>query len=112
MSEECIFCKIVAGSVPSTKVAETDNVLAFESIKPVASTHLLVIPKEHIAEFVKLEDNHSHIWIDMYKVAKDLIKARELETKGYRLVMNGGGANEVEHLHLHLIGPVSRQKDL
>ncbi len=106
MADDCIFCKIVQGLVPSTKEYEDEEVVVFHDIHPKVPFHLLIVPKEHISEFADLEN--LGIWTKMSKVAQDLIKKHGLAGKGYRLVNNGGGAALINHLHLHLLGDISK----
>lgn len=108
MDPNCVFCKIVAGEIPSQKEYEDEEILVFPDIHPHAPTHLLIIPKEHITEFKSLED--LGIWTKMSKVAQDLIK--KLNLSGYRLVNNGGEAVMVEHLHMHLLGGISKEREV
>lgn len=90
---------------------ETDSVMVFPDIKPVAPVHLLVVPKRHIPELIKLDQvdkSDQFIWNDILAVVLKLIKQYNLENKGYRIVINGGGAQAIDHLHLHLEGGVSK----
>lgn len=102
---ECLFCKIIAGEIPSTKVYEDDKVLAFRDINPQAPTHILVIPKEHIGGVDELTEENagvvSHIFAVIAKIARE-----EGLTGGYRVVSNVGenGGQTVRHLHFHIIG--------
>lgn len=103
---DCIFCKIVAGEIPSEKVYEDEVIVAFRDINPVAPTHILIIPKDHI------EDNNAFSVEDeplagkMFTVVRKLAAQEGIAENGYRLIMNTGphGRQEVRHLHLHLIG--------
>ena len=101
----CIFCKIAAGEIPSTKVYEDDRILAFRDIAPMAPTHILVIPKEHIpsVDGITAEncDIVSHIFTVIPKIA-----AEEGLTNGYRVVSNCGpdAGQTVHHLHFHILG--------
>ena len=107
---DCIFCKIVQGSVPSKKEYEDEAIVVFHDIHPKAPFHLLIVPKEHIDQFTDIED--LEIWIKMSKIAQDLIKKHGLATKGYRLVNNGGGAALINHLHLHLLGDIAHTREI
>lgn len=102
---DCLFCKIIAGEIPSTKVYEDDKVLAFNDIAPLAPTHILVIPKTHIKSFDEIDESNADILAHMGVVVSKLAKEKQLE-KGYRVVTNIGdeGCQSVHHLHLHLIG--------
>ncbi|MBE6735795.1 MAG: histidine triad nucleotide-binding protein [Clostridia bacterium] len=102
---DCIFCKIAAGEIPSTKVYEDDLCLAFRDLNPQAPTHILVIPKDHIASVDEINESNEavvgHIFSVIAKVAKD-----EGLDQGYRVVSNIGeqGQQTVPHLHFHIIG--------
>jgi histidine triad (HIT) family protein len=100
---DCLFCKIAAGEIPSNKVYEDEEFLAFHDIHPKAPTHVLVIPKEHYATFADVDDPFLHgMLMDRVRhIADDL----GLEA-GYRLVINvrEGGGQEVFHLHVHILG--------
>jgi histidine triad (HIT) family protein len=101
----CIFCKIVAGQIPSRKVHEDDHLLAFHDIAPWAPVHILIIPKRHIVSMVDVTDEHADLLGRMMAVSPRLM--RELGvTNGYRHVINTGrdGMQEVMHLHLHVMG--------
>lgn len=102
---DCIFCKIAAGEIPSTKVYEDDKVLAFRDLDPQAPTHVLIIPKEHIPSAEALNEESAGIVAHIFLVAKK-IAAEEGLTNGYRIVNNCGedGGQTVKHLHFHLLG--------
>ena len=103
--EECIFCKIVNGEIPSDKVYEDDEILAFKDINPVAPVHILIIPKKHIASADDLEECDEKLIGKIFTVIKKLAKENNLEN-GYRIVNNckEDGGQEVKHLHFHLLG--------
>jgi len=101
----CVFCKIVAGSIPSKKVYEDEQVLAFHDIHPWAPVHVLVIPKEHVASLADVDDGHAPVLGRMLALAPKLM--RDLGVKnGFRTVVNTGpdGGQEVYHLHMHVYG--------
>jgi histidine triad (HIT) family protein len=101
----CIFCKIVAGQIPSKKVHEDDELLAFHDIHPWAPVHILIIPKQHIVSMADVTDAHAGLLGRMMALSPRLM--RELGvTNGYRHVINTGpdGHQEVMHLHLHVMG--------
>lgn len=103
---ECLFCSIVQGAIPSRMVAESDQVLAFRDIQPVAPTHVLLIPREHVAESAAdLAPAHGALLGEMFALAADIARSEGLTT-GWRLVTNIGAdaGQTVQHLHLHLIG--------
>ncbi len=105
MSENCIFCKIVRGEIPSRKVYEDDDVLAFHDINPVAPVHFILVPKQHLVSLLEAESRHEALLGKMMVLAPKLAKEQGLET-GFRLVINNGkgGGQEVFHLHIHVIG--------
>ena len=102
----CIFCKIIAGEIPSSKVYEDDKILAFNDIEPQAPVHVIIIPKEHITSANAITPENSgviaHIFETIPKIAKDL----GIFDSGYRVVNNCGadGGQTVEHIHFHLTG--------
>lgn len=103
---DCLFCKIAAGSIPSERVAETDRVLAFRDINPAAPTHVLLIPKEHVADSAaQIQGGHGEMLAELFELAAKVAHDEELED-GWRLVTNvGEGAGQsVFHLHVHLLG--------
>jgi histidine triad (HIT) family protein len=106
MAEECIFCRIVAGEVPSDIVYQDEDFLAFRDISPQAPTHVLIIPKTHIASSAKLTGGQQELAGRLIILAKNLAEKEGIAKRGYRLVINCGseGGQVVPHLHLHLIG--------
>jgi histidine triad (HIT) family protein len=105
LSMTCLFCKIVSGEIPATKVFEDDSTIAFNDIDPKAPTHVLIIPKNHIASHAHAEIRDEAMLGHLFHVAGEIARSRNL-TKGYRLVINTGpdGGQTVEHLHVHLLG--------
>jgi histidine triad (HIT) family protein len=103
--EDCLFCKIIAGSIPSRKVYEDDKVYAFEDIDPKAPTHVLIVPKRHIVGIDKASPEDAEIIGYSHLIAAQLGRERGIED-GYRTVYNVGprSGQSVFHLHLHLIG--------
>ena len=102
---DCIFCKIVSGEIPSEKVYESDKVIAFKDINPMAPVHILIIPKEHIGGVDELNESNAGIVTDIMLVATHLAESFNLEN-GWRIVSNVGedGGQTVRHLHFHLLG--------
>jgi histidine triad (HIT) family protein len=101
----CIFCKIVAGQIPSRKVYEDDDLLVFHDIAPWAPVHVLVIPKEHLTTLYDVGDGHLPMLGKMLRLAPQLMQQLGV-TNGFRTVINVGadGHQEVQHLHLHVMG--------
>jgi len=108
--DDCIFCKIVKKELPAKIVYEDEDILVFPDINPVKPVHLLIIPKKHVAELVAVEE--LNLFEKLFTVVKKLAKDQELTDKGYRVVINGGGAQLIHHLHLHLMGPVKSTASL
>ena len=102
---DCIFCKIVAGKIPSKKVHEDERVFAFHDIDPKAPTHILVIPKKHIRSMAEAGGEDEGIFGRMLLAASDIARQQGL-ARGYRVVISTGpeGGQTVDHLHLHLLG--------
>lgn len=101
----CLFCKIVAGEIPSTKVYEDEIVLAFRDIAPQAPTHILVIPKAHIASVAEINADNSGVVAHIFEVIAKVAEAEGL-VDGYRVVSNCGdhAGQTVHHLHFHILG--------
>ena len=101
----CLFCKIVAGEIPSTKVYEDETVLAFRDINPQAPTHILVIPKTHIPSVAAVTGENSAVVAHIFEVIPQIAEKEGL-TGGYRVVSNCGAdaGQTVPHLHFHILG--------
>ena len=101
---DCLFCKIVAGEIPSSKVYEDDKILAFRDIAPVAPVHVLFIPKTHIAGVREITADNADVVAHIFTVIPQV--AKELGITDYRVVSNNGveAGQTVHHLHIHLIG--------
>ncbi len=105
----CIFCKIIAGKIPSKKVYEDEEIFAFHDINPWAPVHFLVIPKEHITSMAHLEERHEALMGRIMTIIPKLALTQGCNpypAGGYRMVSNTGdeGGQEVKHLHIHVIG--------
>ena len=103
--ENCLFCKIVKGDIPSTKVYEDEQVLAFRDIAPQAPTHILVIPKAHIGSVQEITAENSAVVTHIFEVIPQIAATEKLEG-GYRVVSNCGAdaGQTVHHLHFHILG--------
>ena len=103
--ENCIFCKIAAGEIPSTKVYEDESILAFRDIAPQAPTHILVIPKAHIGSVAEITAENSSVVAHIFEVIAK-VAAQEGLSEGYRVVSNCGAhaGQTVHHLHFHILG--------
>jgi histidine triad (HIT) family protein len=102
----CIFCKIAAREIPSEIVRESDQIVAFRDTDPKAPTHILLIPKEHIASIADVTDDHGAMLADIAQAATQLARAEGIDEGGWRLVTNVGpdAGQSVLHLHFHLLG--------
>ena len=103
---DCLFCRIVAGEMAADIVYETADTLAFRDINPQAPTHVLIIPRQHIARINDIKEQHRSLVGGLYTSARDIAAAEGLAADGYRVVMNCNEAagQTVFHLHLHLLG--------
>jgi len=104
--DECIFCKIAAGEIPADLVYEDDQVVGFRDLNPQAPTHVLVIPRRHIATLNDLTADDAGLVGRMYLAAREIAAAEGIADPGYRTVMNcnESGGQTVFHIHLHLLG--------
>jgi histidine triad (HIT) family protein len=102
---DCIFCKIVAGAIPAKKVSEDEQMLAFHDIDPKAPTHILVIPKRHVASLAAVEPEDAALMGRLLLAAAEVAREQGL-SKGYRVAISTGpeGGQTVDHLHLHVLG--------
>ncbi len=105
MSLDCLFCRIVSGDVPATKVHETDRIVAFRDIAPQAPVHVVVIPKEHHADLSALTAADAGLAGELLAAVADVARAENLD-RGFRTVFNTGadGGQTVFHVHAHLLG--------
>ncbi len=103
---DCLFCRIVAGEIPSTKVHEDDLVIAIRDINPRAPTHILLLPRAHIASAADLTDADAPMVGRLFAAAAEIARSEGIADAGYRLVSNVGrwGGQTVDHLHVHLMG--------
>ncbi len=104
--ENCLFCKIIAGEIPSKKVYEDENVYAFHDINPNAPVHVLVIPKVHIASIQEVTEENLSAVSAVLKVIPQIAMELGLAENGYRVITNCGedGGQSVKHLHFHILG--------
>ena len=102
----CVFCQIIAGELPSDILYQDEEVIAIRDINPLAPTHILVIPKEHIPSLTELTEAQIALTGHMVSIANQVAKSEGLAQSGYRLVLNEGkdAGQIVPHLHLHLLG--------
>ena len=105
---DCVFCMIAEGKIPSTKVYETDSVLAFRDINPQAPVHILVIPKTHIASAAEVTEENAALVAECFKVIAAVAKQEKLDN-GFRVISNVGedAGQTVKHLHFHILAGVN-----
>lgn len=102
MTDDCIFCKIIKGEIPTPLEEETKNLVVFKDIRPQAPTHLLIVPKRHVSD---MRADNGVLWVSIGALVVKL--AKKLNLKSFRLVHNAGEAAAVRHMHVHLLGEVS-----
>lgn len=103
---DCLFCKIIAGEIPSKKVYENDYVYAFHDINPVAPVHVIVIPKMHIESVNSIDDTNSEYVKHIFEAIPKITEMLNIKEDGYRVITNIGenGGQTIKHLHFHIIG--------
>jgi histidine triad (HIT) family protein len=106
MSSDCLFCKIASGEIPSEIVHQDEKVVAFRDVNPQAPTHILIVPREHIATTNDLQESHDGLMGHILRTAKDLAAGEKIGERGYRVVLNclAEAGQSVFHLHFHLLG--------
>lgn len=104
--ENCVFCKIISGEIQSQFVYQDDQVIAFHDRAPLAPVHVLIIPRLHISTLNDLQIEHKGLMGHLLWVSQEIARQKNLQEKGYRLIMNCGrdAGQEVNHLHFHLLG--------
>lgn len=103
--EDCIFCKIIKGEIPSTKIYEDENVLAFKDINPAAPIHILVVPKQHIENVLEINEENKEIASNIFLAINKIAKQLGIDQNGFRVITNCGkdAGQEVMHLHFHIL---------
>lgn len=101
---DCIFCKIVNGEIPKKFDYESENLVVFPDINPSADVHILIVPKQHIGGIGDIETKYGTLLIEIYRVVNQLVADNNLKDGLYRVVVNGGKAQHVPHLHFHFLG--------
>jgi len=114
MIENCLFCKIVKGEIPSTKVYEDDHVFAFEDINPMAPVHVIVIPKRHISTLMEVSTEKMTYLMNMMTASQKIAKLKSIDEKGFRVVVNCNeeGGQVIFHLHMHVLGGCKLRDEL
>ena len=111
---DCIFCKIVEGSIPCSKVYEDEKVLAFDDIHPMAPVHVVIIPKEHIATILEVSEDRMAVMDAMISAALEVSRKKGIDQSGFRVVINCNedGGQVIFHLHMHVLGGKKLQDGL
>ena len=107
---DCIFCKVIKKEVPAKLLYEDEVAVVFPDIHPVRAVHILIVPKRHIEDFVKVED--AELFAKLFSIAQQMVDREGLKDRGFRVTVNGGGAQVVPHLHIHLMGPIGKTASL
>jgi histidine triad (HIT) family protein len=104
--DDCIFCKIINGQAPATIVYKDEEIIAFQDIHPVAPTHILIVPNQHIESINEVDPKDEPVMGRLFSIARKLAKEEGIDENGYRLIVNTGehGGQIVYHLHMHLMG--------
>ena len=108
IQSSCIFCKIGNGEIPKEFTYEDDQIMVFPDIKPTKPIHLLIVPKRHVKELVELDD--MTLMSQVSSMIQRMVRQFQLGEKGYQVVINGGGHQLVDHLHVHLMGPMGKMR--
>lgn len=103
--EDCVFCKIIKGEIPSEKVYEDDEIIAFKDIAPAAPIHILVIPKKHISTLLDVKEEENYLIGKIYQTINKIAKDMGIEDDGFRVIVNCGenAGQEVMHIHFHML---------
>lgn len=103
--EDCVFCKIIKGEIPSEKVYEDEETVAFKDIQPAAPVHILVIPKKHIETLLDVTEEDAHLIAHIYQVINKIAREMGIDKEGFRVIANCGkdAGQEVMHIHFHLL---------
>ncbi len=103
---DCLFCKIASGEIPSKKIAESDDIYAFEDVNPQAPTHILLIPKKHVPSNLELVDGDKKVVGQIFLMANEIAAQLGIDQTGFRVVTNCGAnaGQAVSHIHFHLLG--------
>lgn len=106
MKPDCLFCQISDGKIPAKIIYQDEKAIAFNDISPQAPTHVLIVPREHIATINDLQKNHNELIGHLFQIAKNIAAEKGISEDGYRVVMNCNkhGGQAVYHIHLHLLG--------
>jgi histidine triad (HIT) family protein len=105
---KCIFCKIAKHEIQKEFIYEDKDIMVFPDINPAKEIHILLVPKKHLVDFMELKDKK--LMVIIFSKFQEIVKDQGLEDKGFKLFLNGGGAQIIDHLHIHLTGPWKRDE--
>jgi len=103
---DCIFCKIAGGEIPVDLVYESEDVVAFTDISPLAPVHVVIIPRRHIATTLEMSDKAPELFVSMIRASSEVARKKGVDKSGFRLILNtnADGGQEIFHVHMHLMG--------
>lgn len=101
--KDCVFCKIASGELEKEFEYEDNDLMVFPDLNPAREVHFLIVPKKHLTDFMDLTD--SKLMVKIFTKIQEMIKKEKLDKNGFKLFLNGGGAQLIDHLHIHLTGP-------
>jgi histidine triad (HIT) family protein len=104
--DNCLFCKFAKKTLEKEFVYEDSDIMVFPDIHPVKPVHLLIVPKTHYEDLMQVSDKH--LLSKMFEIIEKMAKEKGLDKNGYRVLINGGGAQAIMHLHIHLFGPLDQ----
>lgn len=107
---DCIFCQIASHEVPKEFLYEDDDLMVFPDLNPKKEVHLLFVPKEHMVDFMELSDDK--LMAKIFKKVQEILKDQGLDSHGFKLFLNGGGAQIIDHLHIHITGPWEKEESI
>jgi len=107
---DCVFCKIAGGVIPKEFIYEDKDIMIFPDINPSREIHILIVPKKHFKDFMDLID--SKLMAKIFSTVQTMIKKNKLENTGYKVLINGGGAQIIDHMHIHLTGPWGKNETI
>ncbi|HYM65476.1 MAG TPA: HIT domain-containing protein [Candidatus Sulfotelmatobacter sp.] len=106
--KNCVFCKIANHQIKKEFEYEDKDLMVFPDLNPARDVHFLIVPKKHLKDFMELKD--SKLMAKVFGKIQDMIKKEKLDKKGFKLFLNGGGAQIIDHLHIHLTGPWNKNE--
>lgn len=106
----CVFCKIRDREIPKEFTYEDDEIMVFPDLNPEKPVHILVVPKKHIEDFADLADKN--LLVKLKTTIDKVVKKEKLNNRGYRVTVNGGGSQLINHVHFHVVGPIGKPMEM